>query len=203
MCAFHCGPQVQIKLSRIDLVFTPPHAADDTHILTLKTSNVPVQHQPAAVGIALSLLTHGQPNRLTVTLDGATMSNDLAAVLATAAANGWPHISLTELEWPEGVTAQLQRLHTAELRSPLTDGVLAELRQCMPWAEQLRLLEPLELQSAVPAGTVLPWRTTVAAGAANLQQWQQAALLGRDACWEFDHILLVLKPQVRMRITYW
>lgn len=113
--------------------------------------------QPGALHAALSAAAHLQTPACRLEVRHVSMSNRLAAALTEAWDGGWKRISLSHVTWPLGVTAKLPRLRSLRLNTPLTDGLVTELRQCVTWAERLYPAGGLQLQTPLPAGTVLPW----------------------------------------------
>ncbi len=180
---------------------TSDEAARGYRSMCVSLCEGPAPDQSAALHTALHTIRHWRPAGYKVEISGATMSDGLAAVLTAAAAAGWDRIELSGVSWPLGNTAQLPRLRRLELQSPLTDAVLAELRRCVSWADELDARGGLQLQAPLPAGTVLPWGAMtgyrLADSLSSLKRWlEQAELLGGGAGWKLYNICLSLTSEV-------
>ncbi len=164
----------------------------------LDASSVPAADQPHALRTALPHLTRWQTPDTLFDLVYFTMSEALCAELTAAAA--WPGLSLGQLTWPQGTATRLPRLRRLSLRYPLTDAAVSELRECVTWADELSVTErQLQLQTALPAGTVLPWGVMSMYG--DFSRWlKQAMLIGEAVRWKVGSLDIPLAHPVRNRV---
>ncbi len=166
-----------------------------------------------AISAALSPPTHPQyvpPSDMEVELnDNFIMCPALVHGINALYAAGWHKLSLEIHEWPtvDTTTTRLPPLQKLTIwpyeHDPFTDARLAELTECVSSVDTLRVLSSVELETPVPAGTVLPFRRLFDHDCVELAAWcEQAELLGPGVEWEVDTLDVSLTPEQVSHVNY-
>lgn len=135
-------------------------------------------------------------------LFGLTMSDDITRELNAVAAAGWETMDLLAFDWPvaAAVSAPLPPIHSLSLLAPLSSSLLSQVLQCVPSVERMAV-PGIQLTTAVPAGTVLPWQT-LAVMQLDLLAWPRQTDLVGPTQWEVGACSIELTPeQVRTAPT--
>ncbi len=170
-------------------------AADDPLAAAAAVSAQPRQLRDALLQLQPIQLSCPQ---LELLLQGLTVTPAMTAELHTLAASGWGKVSLHTPNLPRDDRAPpvaLPPLHTLQLKTTLTDTLLAQLQQRLTSVQVLQV-QGVALASALPAGARLPWRVIRVVGFCELADWvRQAELVGDGVELEVNLLNVRLTPE--------